>query len=77
MMVPYGRQPLIGSAPLRHTNTLTTSLEKIEGIGEKTIQKLLSHFGSVDKIREAKREEIESLISKSKTATLLLSLKKK
>ena len=61
----------------RSKNTLTTSLEKIEGIGEKTIQKLLSHFGSVDKIREAKREEIENLISKSKTATLLLSLKKK
>ena len=61
----------------RSKNTLTTSLEKIEGIGEKTIQKLLSHFGSVDKIREAKRKEIENLISKSKTATLLLSLKKK
>ena len=61
----------------RSKNTLTTSLEKIEGIGEKTIQKLLSYFGSIDKIREAKREEIENLISKSKTATLLLSLKKK
>ena len=61
----------------RSKNTFTTSLEKIEGIGEKTIQKLLSHFGSVDKIREAKIKEIENLISKSKTATLLLSLKKK
>ena len=60
----------------RSKNTLTTSLDNIEGIGEKTIQKLLSHFGSVDKIREAKRKEIENLISKSKTATLLLSLKK-
>ena len=60
----------------RSKNTLTTSLEKIEGIGEKTIQKLLSYFGSVNKIREAKREEIEKLISKSKTATLLLSFKK-
>ena len=54
-----------------------TSLAKIEGIGEKTVQKLLSHFGSVDKIREAKREILENLISKSKTATLLLFLKKK
>ena len=60
----------------RSKNTFTTSLDNIEGIGEKTIQKLLSHFGSVDKIREAKRKEIENLISKSKTATLLLSLKK-
>ena len=60
----------------RSKNTFTTSLDKIEGIGEKTIQKLLSHFGSVEKIREAKRKEIENLISKSKTATLLLSFKK-
>ncbi len=61
----------------RSKNTFTTSLDKIEGIGEKTIQKLLSHFGSVEKIREAKRKDIENLISKSKTATLLLSLEKK
>lgn len=60
----------------RSKNTFTTSLDKIEGIGEKTIQKLLSHFGSVEKIREAKRETLENLISKSKTSTLLLSLKK-
>ena len=61
----------------RSKNTFTTSLDKIEGLGEKTIQKLLSHFGSVEKIREAKRKDIENLISKSKTATLLLSLEKK
>ena len=61
----------------RSINTFTTSLDDIEGIGEKTIQKLISHFGSIDKIREAKIEEIEKLINKSKTKTLLLSLKKK
>ncbi len=61
----------------RSKNTFTTSLDKIEGIGEKTIQKLLSHFGSVEKIREAKRKDIENLISKSKTETLLLSFEKK
>ena len=60
----------------RSKNTFTTSLDNIEGIGEKTIQILLSNFGSVEKIREAKRETLENLISKSKTATLLLSLKK-
>ena len=60
----------------RSKNTFRTSLDNIEGIGEKTIQKLLSHFGSVEKVREAKRETLENLISKSKTATLLLSLKK-
>ena len=60
----------------RSKDIFRTSLEKIEGIGEKTIQKLLSHFGSVEKIREAKRETLENLISKNKTANLLLSFKK-
>lgn len=60
----------------RSKNTFITSLDKIEGIGEKTIQKLLSHFGSVNKIRKSKREEIEKLISIRKTSILLLSFKK-
>lgn len=60
----------------RSKNTFTTSLDTIKGIGETTIQKLLSHFGSVEKIREAKREEIENLISKSKTFILIEFLNK-
>ena len=60
----------------RSKNTFRTSLDNIEGIGDRTIQKLLSHFGSVEKVRKAKRETLENLISKNKTATLLLSLKK-
>lgn len=50
---------------LRSKNFLGTELTKIEGIGEKTAQKLLSHFGSVKKIKESKQEEIESLFGKS------------
>lgn len=37
----------------RSKNFTTTELTNIPGIGEKTAQKLLSHFGSVKKIREA------------------------
>ena len=44
---------------------------------EKTKEKLLTFFGSVKQIKESNRNEIEKLIGKGKTATLLLSLKKK
>jgi excinuclease ABC subunit C len=41
-----------------------TELEDIPGIGSKTAEKLLKHFGSVKKMREASAEEIEKAIGK-------------
>jgi excinuclease ABC subunit C len=41
-----------------------TELEDIPGIGTKTAEKLLKHFGSVKKMREASAEEIEKAIGK-------------
>lgn len=46
---------------------LGTSLDKIEGIGPKTVELLISHFGSVKKVMEAKREELEKLIGRAKS----------
>ena len=60
----------------RSKNTFTTSLNEIEGLGEKTIEKLISHFGSVKKIKEAKKEELISLVGESKYHKIILSLKK-
>ena len=57
--------------------TFSSILDDIEGIGEKTKEKLLTFFGSVKQIKKSNRNEIEKLIGKGKTATLLLSLKKK
>ena len=50
----------------REKNILGTSLDKIEGIGPKTVELLISHFGSVKKVMEAKKEELEKLIGKAK-----------
>ena len=61
----------------RSKNTYTTSLDNIEGIGEKTIQKLISHFGSIEKIKQANAKEIEDLVGKSKCKKIMISLKKK
>ena len=50
----------------RGKESLGTSLDKIEGIGPKTVELLITHFGSVKKVMEAKKEELEGLIGKSK-----------
>ena len=51
----------------RGKDLLGTSLDKIDGIGPKTVELLISHFGSVKKVMEAKKEELEKLIGKAKS----------
>ena len=48
----------------------STELTDIKGIGKKTAEKLLTHFKSVTRLRNAPQEEIESLVG-SKIYTLL------
>ena len=55
----------------RNKDSLGTSLDIIEGIGPKTVQLLLSHFGSVKQVMEAKKEELIGLIGKSRAEKIL------
>lgn len=48
----------------------TTELTDIQGIGEKTAEKLLQHFGSVKRIKEADDTALQKLIGKAATAKL-------
>ena len=50
----------------RLKKSLKTSLEDIPGVGPKTIQLLISHFGSTKKILGAKKEELISLVGKNR-----------
>ncbi|MBL7843943.1 MAG: excinuclease ABC subunit C [Cyclobacteriaceae bacterium] len=59
----------------RSKTQLTTELDGLEGIGEKTVTKLLRHFKSIKKIKEASAEELESVIGKAKAITLLANKK--
>ncbi|MBS1949610.1 MAG: excinuclease ABC subunit C [Bacteroidetes bacterium] len=49
----------------RSKNTFHTELENIPGIGKKTADKLLAHFKSVKKIKEASLEELVEVVGKS------------
>lgn len=52
----------------RSKATIKTEIEGLNGIGRATANKLLRHFKSVKKIREASFGEIETLIGKKKAA---------
>ena len=41
---------------------LTSELEQVDGIGAKTIAKLLREFGSLERVREASAEELAKVI---------------
>lgn len=55
----------------RSKNSLGTSLDGIQGIGPKTVDKLISHFGSVKRVMEATEKELSKLVGKSKAKLIL------
>jgi len=60
---------------LRSKNTIKTQLTDIKGIGPKTANKLLEHFGSVENIKNAPDEEIATIIGKARLNILKEALK--
>ena len=55
----------------RSKDFLVTELTGIEGIGEKTSEKLLTHFGSVIKVKAATAEELQAVIGKEATRRVI------
>lgn len=49
----------------RSNSTFVTEIETIPGVGKKTADKLLAHFKSVKKIKEASLEELTAIAGKS------------
>ncbi len=54
----------------RDQGTLKTELEQIEGIGKTTAEKLLSHFKSVKRIRQASSKELAAWLNKKQLTAL-------
>jgi len=59
----------------RDQGTLKTELEQIEGIGKTTADKLLTHFKSVKKIKEATEKQLAEVLNKKQVQTLLAHFK--
>ena len=55
----------------RSADMIRSDLDQIKGIGPKTKEILLKHFGSVEKIRNSSLEELENIVGSAKTAVLM------
>ncbi len=55
----------------RSADMIKSDLDQIKGIGPKTKEILLKHFGSVEKIRNSSLEELENIVGSAKTAVLM------
>ncbi len=56
----------------RSNSALQSSLESIDGVGEKTSQHLLQHFKSVKRIKAASIKELATVVGKSKANLVFL-----
>ena len=54
----------------RSADMVKSELDQLKGIGPRTIEILLKHFGSVDKIKSASVDQLEKIVGPSKTAVL-------
>jgi excinuclease ABC subunit C len=49
----------------RNASRLRGELNQIPGVGEKTAMKLLKHFGSLERVRQAPEEELVSVAGRA------------
>ncbi len=54
----------------RESRSLTTELTEIPGVGERTAKKLLSHFGSLSRIKSSTAEELAQVVSSRVAAAI-------
>lgn len=56
---------------VRSKKAFGTQLEEVESIGKQTAEKLLKHFKSIKKIKEASEEELTAVIGAAKTKKII------
>ncbi|WP_209332325.1 excinuclease ABC subunit UvrC [Lunatimonas salinarum] len=59
---------------VRSKNAFGTQLTEIEGVGKLTAEKLLKHFKSIKKIKEASLEEMQTVIGKDKAEKVMAKI---
>ncbi|MGD0620663.1 MAG: excinuclease ABC subunit UvrC [Bryobacteraceae bacterium] len=55
----------------RNAARMTSELESVPGVGEKTLNKLLRHFGSTERVRLAGEEELVKVVGRAATRRLM------
>jgi excinuclease ABC subunit C len=55
----------------RSKNFITSELTDIQGIGDKLTQKLLTHFGSAERVKQASEAELETVVGKAATQKMM------
>ena len=58
------------SLAVRNAARLTSELHEAPGIGAKTVEKLLRHFGSLDRVRHATEAELREIAGRAATQKL-------
>jgi excinuclease ABC subunit C len=58
----------------RNASRLRSELVQIQGVGEKTVAKLLQNFGSLERVRRASEEELAVVVGKSSARKVRLGL---
>ena len=53
---------------LRSKSQIGSQLAEIKGVGEATSTRLLGHFGSLKRVREASLKDLESVVGKAMAA---------
>ena len=50
---------------------LSNSVERIDGVGPKTAERLLRTFKSIDRLKKAERQEVEELVGKAQAKKIM------
>ncbi|MEX0772334.1 MAG: excinuclease ABC subunit UvrC [Balneolales bacterium] len=61
----------------RSKRTFKSELQDIAGVGEKSVTKLLTHFGSARQVSEAERSQLEPIVGKAIAEKVYKSLREK
>ncbi|MFT7056281.1 MAG: excinuclease ABC subunit C [Marinoscillum sp.] len=61
----------------RSKQSIKSSIDEVAGIGPTTIQKLLQHFKSLNRIQKASKEELTKIVGRAKAQIIIDFIKKK
>ena len=60
----------------RNASRLRSELDLIPGVGEKTVTKLLRHFGSLERVKQAREMEIAEVTGRAVAKRVVAGLEK-